>query len=197
MWPRAKVRRVSTTMLGPRRCRAEAFRDRLSSANEFIMTACSGHEQERLHVLAFDTADGKPVWDRQFWATGRTQCHPKMSVASSNPASDGQHIIAFYSTNDLACLDRDGKLLWFRGLTYEYPNASNSLGMASSPVISNDTVIVQVETDDDSFAMGLDIETGETRWKLERPHHDNWTSPLILRGAGPEDEVVVLQGSGG
>jgi outer membrane protein assembly factor BamB len=165
--------------------------------NRVYVTACSGHEQERLHVLAFETADGKPSWDRQFWATGRTQCHPKMSVASSNPASDGQHIIAFYSTNDLACLDREGKLLWFRGLTYEYPNASNSLGMASSPVISNDTVIAQVETDDDSFAMGLDIETGETRWKLERPHHDNWTSPLILHGAGPEDDVVVLQGSGG
>ncbi len=162
-----------------------------------FVTASSGHEQERLHVLAFEGADGKLAWDRQFWATGRTQCHPKMAVASSNPASDGQHIVAFYSTNDLVCLDRDGKLLWFRGLTYEYPNASNSLGMASSPVICSDTVIAQVETDDDSFAIGLDLETGETRWKLDRPHRDNWTSPLIVHGNGPDEEVVVLQGSRG
>jgi len=161
------------------------------------VTACSGHDQERLHVLALDKADGKPVWERQFWATGRTQCHPKMSVASSNPASDGQRIVAFYSTNDLACLDRDGKLLWFRGLTYEHPNASNSLGMASSPVIVADTVIVQVETDDDSFAVGIDIENGETRWKLDRPHRDNWTTPIVLRGADRDQDIVVLQGSQG
>ena len=36
----------------------------------------------------------------------------------------------------VACLDRDGNLLWYRGLTYEYPKASNSLGMSSSPVIA-------------------------------------------------------------
>lgn len=162
-----------------------------------FVTASSGHGQERLHVLAVGAGDGKLAWERQFWATGRTQCHPKMAVATSNPASDGERIVAFYSTNDLICLDRDGKLLWFRGLTYEYPNASNSLGMASSPVIAADTVIVQVETDDDSFAMGIDIATGETRWKLDRPHQDNWTSPIILRGVTRDQDVVVLQSSKG
>jgi outer membrane protein assembly factor BamB len=161
------------------------------------VTASSGHNQERLHVLAIDKADGKLAWERQFWAMGRTQCHPKMAVASSNPASDGQHIVVFYSTNDLACLDREGKLLWFRGLTYEYPNASNSLGMASSPVIAADTVIVQVETDDDSLAMGIDIENGETRWKLDRPHKDNWTTPIVLRGTDRTQDVVAMQGAQG
>jgi outer membrane protein assembly factor BamB len=162
-----------------------------------FVTASSGYDQDRLHVLAFGVADGKPVWERQFWATGRTQCHPKTSVASCNPASDGQRIVAFYSTNDLVCLDRDGKLLWFRGLTFEHPNATNSLGMASSPLVVDGTVIVQVETDDDSFAMGVDLETGQTRWKADRPHKDNWTSPIILRGSDPEKDIVVLQGAGG
>jgi outer membrane protein assembly factor BamB len=161
------------------------------------VTASSGHDQERLHVLAFAAADGKLEWERQFWATGRTQCHPKMAVASSNPASDGERVVAFYSTNDLACLDRDGKLLWYRGLTYEHPNATNSLGMASSPVIAAETVIVQVESGDDSFAMGLDVTNGQTRWKLDRPHSENWTSPIILRGANRDQDIVVLQGSNG
>ena len=165
--------------------------------DRIFVTASSGYNQDRLHVLAFEAADGKLAWDRQFWATGRTQCHPKMAVASSNPASDGQRIVALYSTNDLVCLDRDGKLLWFRGLTYEYPNATNSLGMASSPIVVADTAIAQIETDDDSFAIGVDIETGETRWKLDRPHQDNWTSPIILRGPDREQDVVVLQSSRG
>lgn len=162
-----------------------------------IVTASSGHDQDRLHVIACDTADGKIRWDRQFWATGRTQCHPKMAVATPTPASDGTHIVGFYSSNDLACLDREGKLLWYRGLTYEHPKASNSLGMSSSPIITDGTVVVQVETDDDSFAMGVDIETGQTRWKLERPHRACWTSPVILHGTAGHPDLILLQSSDG
>jgi outer membrane protein assembly factor BamB len=163
--------------------------------NQVIVTSSTGHDQDRLHVLACSASDGSVLWDRQFWATGRTQCHPKMAVATPTPASDGNHIVAFYSSNDLACLDRDGKLLWFRGLTYDFPKASNSLGMSSSPVIIDDTVVVQVETDDDSFAMGLDIETGRSRWKLKRAPRANWTSPVVLRGTAGHEDLVLLQSS--
>lgn len=162
-----------------------------------IVTSSSGHEQDRLHVLAAAVSDGAILWDRQFWATGRTQCHPKMAVATPTPASDGNRIVAFYSSNDVACLDRDGNLLWFRGLTYEHPKASNSLGMSSSPVIVDDTVIVQVETDDESFAMGLDADSGRTRWKLDRPHQATWTSPVVVRGTAGREDLVLLQSGQG
>ena len=55
--------------------------------DEVIVTTSSGHEQDRLHIIACDTTDGKIRWDRQFWATGRTQCHPKMAVATPTPYS--------------------------------------------------------------------------------------------------------------
>jgi outer membrane protein assembly factor BamB len=87
-------------------------------------------------------------------------CHNKMCVATPTPASDGKRIFAFYSSNDVICLDLAGNLLWYRGLTFDYPNASNSLGMASSPVVVNDTLVVQVESDAEAFAVGLDTQTG-------------------------------------
>lgn len=161
------------------------------------VTASSGHFQDRLHVLAFDAANGKQVWERQFWATGRTMCHDKMAVATPQPASDGQRIFAFYSSNDLACLDLDGNLLWFRGLTHDYPNASNSLGMSSSPVVIGDTVIVQVESDSESFAAGLDVVTGVQRWKIDRPKMSNWTSPGVFSGKTRAEDLVVLQSGTG
>src|SRR5262249_8155833 len=45
-------------------------------------TACSAHNQERLHVLCFDAATGKKLWERQAWATGNTGCHPKTCMAA-------------------------------------------------------------------------------------------------------------------
>jgi outer membrane protein assembly factor BamB len=162
-----------------------------------VLTSSSGFEQDRLHVRCFSTKTGKELWERQFWATGRTQCHTRISVASSQPASDGKRIFAFYSSNDLACLDLEGNLLWYRGLGYDFPNASNSLGMASSPVVVGKTVVVQVESDAEAFAIGIDVETGLARWRIERPRAANWTSPTVLRGKTRADDLVVLQSSKG
>lgn len=162
-----------------------------------ILTASSGVSQDRLHVLSFDAKTGQVDWERQFWATGRTLCHPKMCNATPTSASDGKRIFAFFSSNDLICLDLEGNLLWFRGLTHDYQNASNSLGMSSSPVVVGDTLVVQVENDSESLALGINVETGENRWKIDRPIAANWTSPIVLPGSKPSDTLVVLQAGAG
>ena len=86
-----------------------------------------------------------------------------------------------YSSNDLLCLDLDGNLQWLRGLTLDYPNASNSLGMSSSPIVVDGVLVVQVENDSESFAAGINVRTGENLWKLDRPKGANWTSPPLPR----------------
>ncbi|MEZ6146208.1 MAG: PQQ-binding-like beta-propeller repeat protein [Planctomycetaceae bacterium] len=164
---------------------------------QVVVTASSGPSQERLHVLSFDADTGELQWERQFWATGRTACHPKTCVAAPTPASDGERIFAFYSSNDVVCLDLDGNLLWYRGLTHDYPNASNSLGMASSPVVADATLIVMVENDAESFTTGLDTATGETRWRLDRPRAANWTSPVIMTDEADGSLHVLIQSSKG
>ncbi|MCH7989307.1 MAG: pyrrolo-quinoline quinone, partial [Planctomycetes bacterium] len=37
-----------------------------------VLTSSSGFEQDRLHVHCFSTQTVKELWERQFWATGRT-----------------------------------------------------------------------------------------------------------------------------
>lgn len=162
-----------------------------------FVTASSGFQQDRLHVLCFDDATGKQLWERRFWATGRTQTHPKICVAASHPASDGQRVFALFSTNDLACLDLDGNLLWYRAVGYDHPNANNSLGMASSPVVVDDTLVVQVESDAEAFALGVDTATGIDRWRIDRPQRSNWTSPTVLRDEAGQATAVLLQSSAG
>lgn len=162
-----------------------------------IVTTSSGAKQDRLHVLAFDAASGKPLWHREFWATGRTMCHDMSAVAAPTPASDGERIFAFYSSNDLACLDLDGNLLWYRGLGRDYPAVGNDAGMSSSPVVVGNTVIVQVEAQGDSFAAGLDTQTGETRWRKERKKQAAWSSPAVIRGETAEQDAVLIQSVSG
>jgi len=160
-----------------------------------FVTCASGPKQDRLHVICFNSKDGSKRWERQFWATGRTMCHEKTSVAAPTPASDGERIFVIFSSNDLVCLDLDGNLLWLRGLTHDYPNASNSLGMSSSLTVADGVLIAMVENDDYSFTAGIDAKNGVNRWKLSRPRSANWTSPMLIKSG--DTTHVLLQSSKG
>lgn len=162
-----------------------------------FITASSGVRQDKLHVLAFDTKTGKQLWHRQFWATGRCFTHPSIGTAAPSPASDGKHIYAFYSSNDLACLTLDGDLVWYRGLAHDFPKTGNDIGMSSSPVLADNTVVVQVENQGDSFAAGIDTATGETKWRIKRDPQSNWVSPTVLPGKGKRKTVVLIQSLAG
>ena len=160
-----------------------------------VLTASSGPNQETLHILAFDARSGSPQWERKFKATGRTICHEKTCVAACTLVSDGKALVAQFSSNDVFCLDLQGQLLWLRGLTFDYPNAANGLGMSSSPVLAEGVAIIQVENDADSFTFGLDLANGATLWKKDRPRGANWTSPIVMRTKGRE--IVALQSKDG
>ena len=168
----------------------------LALGDRLYVSASSGPEQDRLHVICLRASDGSKLWERQFWATGRTMTHPKIGVATCSPCSDGKRIFAAFSSNDVVCLDLDGNLLWMRALTRDYPNASNSLGMASSPIVTGSTFILPVENDSESFAIGLDTATGVNRWKIDRPKVSNWSSPVLLPAQPAGQRVALMSGSG-
>jgi outer membrane protein assembly factor BamB len=144
------------------------------------VTACTGARQDRLHVLCFDAATGKRLWERQFWATGNTLCNPRTCMAAPTPAADGHGVYALFATGDLAALDRDGNLLWYRSLARDYPQITNQVGMAASPILHLDMLLLAVETTGESFAAGLDAATGQNCWKVPRPRDTNWVTPLLL-----------------
>ncbi|MEM9185425.1 MAG: PQQ-binding-like beta-propeller repeat protein [Planctomycetota bacterium] len=164
-----------------------------------VVTAASGPDNDRLHVLAFDSATGRPLWRRRFWATGRTLCYRTSSVAAPTPASDGEYVYAFYSSNDLVCLDLDGNLRWTRGLTLDHPGLGNDIGMAASPIVVGDSVVVQCESQTASFVGAYHRGNGKTRWENPRPKDSNWTSPVAIPGGEADRSAgaVLLQGREG
>src|SRR5207245_1235424 len=60
-------------------------------------------------------------------------------------------------------------------------------GPASSPIIWNGLVILQCDTQADSFLLALNAETGETVWKTDRHELPSWGTPTVAATpAGPE-----------
>ncbi len=161
------------------------------------LTATTGVREDRLLVLCYDAQTGDRRWQRQFWATGRIATHDSITGAAPTPASDGERIYAFFSSNDLICLDLDGHLQWLRGLSHEHPQSGSDVGMASSPAIVDGVVVVQIESQGDSFAAGIDTRTGENLWRIARASQANWSSPIELPGQAGRPTAVLLQSPSG
>lgn len=162
------------------------------AAGRVYVTACTGANQARLHIFCFEEKTGKLLWERQLWATGTTQCHVKTNMAAPTPVTDGQCVYALFATGDLACLTREGNLQWYRSLVGDYPTIGNNVGMAASPILWNDVLIVSLENVGESFAAGVDKHTGINRWRVGRPRGINWVSPLLIPNDGQAE--VLLQG---
>ncbi|MEM8680569.1 MAG: PQQ-binding-like beta-propeller repeat protein [Planctomycetota bacterium] len=159
--------------------------------DQVIATSSSGKNQKRLHVFSLNDETGQVQWERRLWATGRTLCHPLSAMAAPTPASDGEAIFAFFATNDLVCLSLDGDVRWIRALSLEYPGAFDDRGLASSPCLAGDTLVVQIACEDDSNVFGIDKQSGKTKWVLPIAKSTNWASPCeILVNGRP---MVMLQ----
>jgi len=164
------------------------------AAGRVYVTAASAYRQRRLHVLCFDAVTGKKVWERQLAATGSTMCHPKTSMAAPTPVTDGKSVYALFATGDLAAFSRNGDLLWYRALARDYPDITNQVGMAASPVLAGQTLLLPLENAGDSFALGVDVKTGRNRWKVPRRRDINWVTPIVTRFQGKT--AALFQTSG-
>ena len=159
--------------------------------DQVITTSSSGMDQRRLHLISLNQQDGSIRWQQELVARGRPFCHPTSANAAPTPASDGKNVYAFYSSNDLACVDLEGNLVWYRSLSTDFPKAGNDVGMSSSPLVVDGVCIVQVECQGDSFAAGLSCEDGSILWKRERPKQANWASPVAIQNPAKENMVVM------
>ena len=154
-----------------------------------FISAASGPKMDRLHALCLDADTGKTLWHRQFAATGSTACHPKSSMAAPTPCVNADGVYFLFATADLAAFDHDGNLRWYRSLVTDYPDISNQIGMAASPILWKDFLIVPMDTVGESFLAAVDTKYGKNVWRTERPKEVNWVTPT-LRVIGDKAEVI-------
>ncbi len=163
--------------------------------DRIYLSACSGAKGDRLHVLAYALADGKLLWHRQLQATGLTHCHPKTCMAAPTPVADASGVYVLFATADLVAYDQDGTMRWYRSLVGDYPTISNQVGMAASPILYKDLLIVPMDNAGESFLAGIDTRYGQNRWKVERNRVINWTTPVLRTVQGKTELLFQTSGN--
>ena len=117
--------------------------------------------------------------------------HIKSTYANSTPATDGRIVVAWFGSQGVHAYDVNGRFLWKVDLgrldlgAYDIP--TYEWGPASSPIIWNDLVILQCDTQADSFLLAL---TPTPARPSGRPSATNFLRgarrPWRMTPAGPE-----------
>jgi outer membrane protein assembly factor BamB len=152
-------------------------------------------EVHEWHLVAFDRATGRQVWDTVgHRGVPRVKRHTKSTHANSTPATDGKRIVAIFGSEGLFCFDTSGKALWKRDLgpmdSGYYQVKSAQWGFASSPVIDGGRVLVQCDVQKGSFLAAYDLETGKPLWKTDRADVPTWGTPTVFEHGGRRQVAV-------
>ncbi len=160
-----------------------------------FLTASEGRDQGELHVICLDRDTGRERWHQRLWGTAPTLFYyPKSGMASPSPITDGKHLWTFFGTGDVFCFDLDGGLIWQRSLAEEYGPFENRFAASSSPLLFEESLILQCDHYGASYVISLDRLTGQNRWKTDRPEvWLSWSSPQLI--AVDDRFELLLSGS--
>ena len=156
-------------------------------------------DDDNLELWALDRADGAVLWQRHLSDGNRRQ--RKQNMSSPSPVTDGERVWVMTGTGILTAFDVDGDPLWRRDIQASYGRFGLNWGYASSPLLHEDALYVQVlhgmRTDDPSYLLRIDAASGETMWRVERPTQarrespDSYSTPALLRYGGVTEVVVT------
>jgi PQQ-like domain len=154
--------------------------------------ASDDRSPQKWTLFALNKRTGKVEWERVAYDGPPIDTrHIKSTYASATPATDGRTVVVSFGSQGVYAYDVDGNFRWKADLGHTklgaYDIPSFEWGPASSPILWEDLVILQVDTHLDSFVLALDAATGAVRWKSDRDEFPSWGTPTVVAAStGPE-----------
>jgi outer membrane protein assembly factor BamB len=148
----------------------------------FIVSALQ--ESHEKILLCYDCKRGDLVWQKTVLKSTFEKKHDNNSYASGTPATDGTRVyVSFLDGEDVvvAAYDFSGKQVWLqRPGTFFSPH-----GYSCSPSLYEDKVIINGDSQGDSFVAALSKTDGHIIWKIshDKPAH-SFSTPIFRKIAG-------------
>jgi outer membrane protein assembly factor BamB len=162
--------------------------------------AYSDVSEHSWRLYALDAATGAIVWDKEVYkGAPRTKRHAKGSQAAGTPVTDGRRISVLFGTAGiLATFDTNGNQLWKKdigGIDAGYiQDPTQQWGHAASPILYQNTVIIQADQQKGSYIAAFDAATGAEVWKTMRDDEQStWGTPLVV--TSPAGDELITNGA--
>lgn len=136
-------------------------------------------------LQAYDLA-GKLKWQSEI-GTPRKGKHAKATGSNSSPITDGKLIYAYFKSGDLACVTTAGKTVWQVNLQEKYGEDTLWWDLGTSPVLTENAIVIAVMQSGPSYLLALDRQTGKELWQTKRemsaPEEANqsYSTPVVAK----------------
>jgi outer membrane protein assembly factor BamB len=148
-----------------------------------------GARENREHVVAFDIASGKRVWDAPH---GQRFSNDRGDGPRGTPTVDGTRVYAFGASGDLTALEAgSGKVAWTVNVIRDFGGQNITWGLSESPLIVGDRIIVS-PGGPGSSVVALNKADGKLIWKTEADRAGY--SSAVLHELGGISEAIVFTG---
>lgn len=163
-------------------------------------------DAKSLRAVCVDRDSGKVLHDVEVFRVARPPTiNAKNSYASPTPVIEAGRLFVHYGTLGTACLDaKTGKIVWKN----DQLKLDHKEGPGSSPILWQNLLIVNCDGIDVQFVVALDKQSGELRWKMDRPgplaenpdFRKAYSTPLVVQSAGRDllistgaDQVIAYE----
>ena len=150
---------------------------------------------EQESMSARDVASGKEVWrqayDAPYQMNSAATTHGK--GPKSTPVHDRGRLYTFGISGILTAWQaQDGHVVWRRDFRKEFPSTVPDFGVAMSPIVVSNLVVVHAGGSGNGAVMALDPSSGITKWtwKGDGPAY---ASPIVATFAGTPQIVTQTQ----
>jgi outer membrane protein assembly factor BamB len=144
-------------------------------------------------VAAYEVLTGKPIWvhmDRARYNTTIAGEGPR-----ATPTVRSNRVYACGATGILNCLDlATGKVLWSRNAVAEFDGKVPQWGLASSPLVAGERVIVHGGEKASHSLHAFRIEDGQSAWSAGS-RDGSYASPMLATLAGALQVLAFNNGS--
>lgn len=142
----------------------------------------TAYEGPKGWTLCVDKKTGKELWRADGFAL--TEKYRSVNTpVSPTPATDGPNVYVFFEAAGLISYDGAGKERWRR----ELGPFTNPYGMANSPVLVGDLLILQADQDVGSYLLAVSASDGAVKWKTMRPEANHgYSTPVVWK-----DQLIV------
>jgi len=145
-------------------------------------------EGEKICVICLDRNTGKVLWRREVPRNRTEELHKANSPASPSPVTDGTNVYAFFTDFGLISFGPDGQERWRLPLG----PFNNPFGLGASPIIAEDKVLMVCDQESGSFFVAVDKNTGQIKWRVERPEYTRgFATPILYKSKEGELQVIV------
>lgn len=145
----------------------------------------------RQWLIALDANSGKGQWETPLAAEYKNQ---QGNGPRATPTITGDTVVAFTGDGTLAAAGlSDGKIAWSRNVLSDLSGKVADYGMASSPLVAGELVVVTVGAPQACVA-AYRLKSGELAWKAD-DDPPGYSSPVLLAVGGRRQIVVFTGGS--